>query len=125
MLLEYYTLPCPAQLSRFRIYRRPCSSRVWLASGVGTLPPSFGAERRLYRSWTVHQCWRSTTTVDLFSFLIFGSFCSSHVSCVRTRTPSLFPPETPMAVRCFLVLFLGFVLLRLYEPFFYNYCCTR
>ena len=34
-------------------YRRPCSSRVWSASRVGTLPSFFRAGRRLYRIWTV------------------------------------------------------------------------
>ena len=54
--------------SRASGYRRPCSSRVWSASRAGTLPSFFRAGRRLYRRWTVHQCWCSTSTVDSFSF---------------------------------------------------------
>ena len=46
--------------SRTSGYRRPCSSRVWSASRVGTHPSFFRAGHRLYRSWTVHQCWCST-----------------------------------------------------------------
>ena len=53
--------------SRASGYRRPCSSRAWSISRVGTLPSFFRVGRRLYRSWTVHQCWCSTSTVDLYA----------------------------------------------------------
>ena len=56
--------------SRVSGHRRPCSSRVWSASRVGTLSFFFTAGHRLYRSWTVHQFWCSISTVDSFSFLI-------------------------------------------------------
>ena len=58
--------------SRASGYRRPCSSRVWSASRVGTFPSFFRAGRHLYRSWTVHQCWCFTSTVGSFSFLILA-----------------------------------------------------
>ena len=58
--------------SRASGYRRPCSSRAWSGSRVGTLPSFFSAGRRLYRSWTVHQCWCFTSTVGSFSFLILA-----------------------------------------------------
>ena len=47
--------------SRAPGYRRSCSSRAWPASRLGTPPSYFRAGRRLYRSWTVHQCWCSTS----------------------------------------------------------------
>ena len=59
-------------------YRRPCSSNVSSASRVGTLPSFFTAGRRLYGSWTVLQCWCSTSTVDSFSFLIFAFVCHAY-----------------------------------------------
>lgn len=34
----------------------------------------FRAGRRIYCSWTVHQCWCPTSTVDSFSFLILALF---------------------------------------------------
>ena len=64
--------------SRASGYRRPCSSRVWSASRVGTLPSFLRAGRRLYRSWTVHQCWCSTSTVDSFSFWILAFVCQAY-----------------------------------------------
>ena len=75
--------------SRALGYRRPCSSRVWSASRVGTLPSFFRAGRRLYHSWTVHQCWRSSSTVDSSSLLIFAlsrvsSFFPKRVKSVRS-----------------------------------------
>ena len=56
----------------------------------------------------------------------FFSFRSSRVSCFCTPTPSSFPLKTPKAVLCFfcfVILFLGFVFLRSYEPLIYNHCC--
>ena len=68
--------------SRASGYRRPCSSRAWSACRVGTLPSVFRAGRRLYRSWTVHQCWRYTSTVDSFSFFIRAFDCPAHPAFV-------------------------------------------
>ena len=96
-------------------YRRPCSSNVSSASRVGTLPSFFTAGRRLYGSWTVLQCWCSTSTLDSFSFLILALVCHAYLSCVCT--PSSFPPKTLKSVRWFLVLFLRFAFLRLYGPY--------
>ena len=59
-----------------------------LRSRMGTLPSVFWAGRRLYRSWTVHQCWCST--VEAFSFLVLV-FCLSRVS--RVCSPSSFFPK--------------------------------
>ena len=84
--------------SRASGYRRPCSSRVWSASRVGTLPSFFRAGRRLYRSWTVHQCWCSTSTVDSFSFLILAVVCHAYPAFVLS---SSLPPKTPKSVRWF------------------------
>ena len=59
-----------------------CSSRVWSASRVATLPSFFRAGRRLYRSWTAHQCWCSISTVDSFSFLILAFACHAYPAFV-------------------------------------------
>ena len=81
MLLQQH--PCFVERrSRASGHRRPCSSRVWSASRVGTLPSFLRAGRRLYRSWTVYQCWCTTSTVDSFSFLI---------SLFVMRIPHLYP----------------------------------
>ena len=53
-----------------------------------------------------------------FRFLFLFTFCSSRVSCVCIRTPSSFPPQTPKSVRCFFVLFLGFVFSVRTNPLF-------
>ena len=58
-------------------YRRPCSSRV-SARRVGTLLSFSRAGRRLYRSWTGHQRWCSTSIVDSFSFLILAVVCHAY-----------------------------------------------
>ena len=68
--------------SRASGYQRPCSSRAWSASRVGTLPSFFRARRRLYRSWTVDQCWCSISTVDSFSFLILAFVCHAYPAFV-------------------------------------------
>ena len=64
--------------SRASGYRHPCSNRIWSASRVGTLPSFFKAGRRLYRRWTVHQCWCSISPVDSFSFLILAFVCHAY-----------------------------------------------
>ena len=68
--------------SRASGYWRPCSSRVWSASRVGTLPSFFRAGRRLYRNWMVHQCWCSTSTVDSLSFSILAFACHAYPAFV-------------------------------------------
>ena len=61
------------------------------------------AGRRLYRSWMVHhQCWCSTSTVDLFSFWTLASVFS-RVSCVCN--PSSFFPVRVKSVLFFFVVF--------------------
>ena len=62
--------------------RRPCSSRIWSASSVGALPSFFRGGRRLYRSWTVHQCWCSNSTIDSFSLLILACVCNAYPAFV-------------------------------------------
>ena len=54
-----------AQISRFRT---PVPLQQQSMRG-GTLSSLFRAGRRLCRSWMVHQCWCSTSTID-FSFLV-------------------------------------------------------
>ena len=71
--------------SRASLYRRSCSSRVWSASRVGTLPSFFRAGRCLYRIWTVHQCWCSSSTVDSFSFFILALVCHGYPAFVLHR----------------------------------------
>ena len=44
-----------------------CRLAVWAHS-----PLFFRSGHRLYRSWTVHQCWCSNLTADSFSFLILA-----------------------------------------------------
>ena len=68
--------------SRASEYRPPCSSRAWSASRVGTLPSFFRAGRRLYHSWTVHQCWCSISAVDSFSFFILAFACHAYPAFV-------------------------------------------
>ena len=89
--------------SRASGYRRPCSSRVWSASRVGTLPSFFGARRRLYRSRTVHKCWCSTSTVDSFSFLILAFVCHTYPAFVVYSI--LVFPEKSKACSFFSLLF--------------------
>ena len=97
MMLSEQHPYCIHRTSHASKYRRHCSSRVWSTSRVDTLPSIFSAGRCLYRSWMVHQCWCSTSTVDAFSFLILASYFS-RVSCVCT--PSSFSPRLAKAV-CF------------------------
>ena len=127
--------------SRASGYRRPCSSRVWSASRVGTLPSFFRAGRRLYRSWTVHQCWCSISTVDSFSFLILAFVCHAYPAFVlhprfhqKPKVCSLvfglFLGFFVLRFDCSLVfgLFLGFVVLRLEGPKEIQYpdrCCFQ
>ena len=90
MLLEQH--PFVQRRSRASGYRRPCSCRIWPASRVGTLPSFFGAGRRLYRSWTVHQqCSCSTSTVDSFSFLILAFACQRKHKQNARRGSALLP----------------------------------
>ena len=80
---------------------------VWASS-----PLFFRAEPRLYRSWTVHQCWRSISTVDSFSFFILAFVCHAYPAFV------LHPrfQQNPKVCSLALGLFLGFVVLRLDGP---------
>ena len=71
--------------SRASGYRRSCSSRAWSASRVGALPSFFRAGRRLYRSWTVHQCGCSTSTVDSFSFFVLALVWHAYPTFVLNR----------------------------------------
>ena len=96
--------------SRASGYWRPCNSRAWSASRVGTISSFFRAGRRLYRSWTVYQCWCSTSTVDSFSFLIFVFVCHAYPAFVLH--PILVFTKNPKV--CSLVL--GFVF-RFCSPF--------
>ena len=66
-------------------------------------PLFFRAGRRLYRSWTVHECWCSISTVDSFSFLMLAFVCHAYPAFV------LHPRSHLKSVRWFQVLFLGFV----------------
>ena len=58
--------------SRALGHRCSCRTRVCSASCVGALHPFFRAGRRLYLRCMAHQCWRPTSTVDFFWFLVFG-----------------------------------------------------
>ena len=63
---------------------------------MGTLPSFFKAGGRLYRSWTVHQCLCSTSTVDSLSFLILAFVCQAYPAFVLHRR---FTPKTRRSVR--------------------------
>ena len=88
MLFEQHPYFRAAQISRCRI-PAPLQQQ-WSASRVGILPSFFRAGRRLYRSWTVHQCWCSTLTVDSFSFLILALVCQAYPAFVLHPR---FPPK--------------------------------
>ena len=96
--------------SRASGYWRPCSIRVRSASRVGTLPSFFRAGRRFYRSWTVHQCWCSISTVDSFSCLILAFVCHAYPAFV-------FHAVSPQNSTKICSLVLSFAFLRLYEPY--------
>ena len=93
-------------ISRASGYRRPCNSRDWSASPVGPLPSFFRAGHRLYRGWTVHQCWCSTSTFD--SWLVF-IFDISHLFWDAYPAfglhPSSFLPKRAKSVFSLLFLF--------------------
>ena len=52
-------------------YGRPA---VWAHSPLFFRAGRLRAGRHLYRSWTVHRCWCTTSTDYSFSFLILGPF---------------------------------------------------
>ena len=112
--------------SRASRYRRPCSSRVWLASRVGTLPSFFRAGRRLYRSSTAHQCWCFTSTVDVFSFLILAFVCHAYPAFViHSRFAPKLHTLSVACKFCFYVLF--FSVCTSLEPLYYQvgtYCSS-
>ena len=70
MLLEQHSFFVQRR-SRASAYRRPCSSRVWSASRVSTLPSFLKVGGR-------QQSWCSTSIVALFSFFILAFVCRAY-----------------------------------------------
>ena len=123
MLFEHHTptLSSADLAVQFKIYGRPCSSRVWSAGRVGTIPSCsvLGAAPNV-----AGRCISADAPPRTFARMILAFVCYAYPAFVLVLHPPFPPkPRSLFAVLCFVLRFCFAPFLRaLYLD--YIHCCT-